>query len=346
VIALVPQFSYTNRYEFTEKATAMLAGKEPKLLQETLDFVMKRQTPSSPQSAHAFGGVGSGSDSSTHHHPVESQYQHTPSSSYPPRTMHLLGGSQRSSNFRDAMMAAPSLEKESTISGRRDDHRRQKLALAELYCACNRNSSFGDLWISLTTDLPGSLAVPNLQRVPGMKSNHQRSTSARSTRSSGTDDFAESEVFRDQMDSLAFSPLETMLQVDALRKPTGKNPINWNHFFRRFDHRRFFSFGLVHGLLVRCHNYPCYPFIFPERNLPLDEGLMIHITDSKQLLKSELTEEKSYRLARSVSSLMDGTRCDDELVCMFEKPFHELVEIVEKFGGKKIVSVFATAPGA
>ena len=135
--------------------------------------------------------------------------------------MNLLGGSQHSLNFRDVMMAAPALEKESTNDVRREDHRSQKSALAELYCACNRKTTFGDLWISLTTDLP---AVSNLQRVPGMKStvaNNLRSTSAR--KKLGNDDFAESEVFRDQMDSLAFSPLETIMQVDALRKPSEKN---------------------------------------------------------------------------------------------------------------------------
>jgi hypothetical protein len=31
---------------------------------------------------------------------------------------------------------------------------------------------------------------------------------------------------------------------------------------------------------------------------------------------------------------------------MFEKPFDQLVKLVEKFGNKKVVSVYATAPDA
>jgi hypothetical protein len=49
-------------------------------------------------------------------------------------------------------------------------------------------------------------------------------------------------------------------------------------------------------------------------------------------------------LAREVASLMDGTRCDDELVCNYEKTFQQLVDLVEIFGGMKVVFVYATAP--
>jgi hypothetical protein len=346
VIALVDMFMYSNRYEFTDKATAMLAGKEPKLLQEALDFVMKRpglnMTQGLTSVAQIFGGGGGSGSESSHPIQVGSPYQHTPSSSYPPRTMNLLGGSQRSSNFRYAMMAAQSLEKESSIGTRREDQPRLKSALAELYCACNRNISFGDLWVSLTTELPTSLVLPNLHKMQGTKpstTNNQRHSSTR--KNSITDDFVESDQFRDQLDSLALSPLET-IQLDALRKPSGERAIDWNEFFKRFDHRRFFSFGVVHGLLVRVHNYPYFPGIFPEMKTSLN-GALIQ-SDSKQNLKNEFIEEKSYMLARSIASLMDGTRCDDELVCLFEKPFNQLAELVEKFGVKKIVSVFAPAP--
>jgi hypothetical protein len=41
-IALVDMFFYSNRYECTEKAASMSAGKERKLLQEAVEFVIKR----------------------------------------------------------------------------------------------------------------------------------------------------------------------------------------------------------------------------------------------------------------------------------------------------------------
>ena len=57
-------------------------------------------------------------------------------------------------------------------------------------------------------------------------------------------------------------------------------------------------------------------------------------------------EEKSYMIVGRAAELVVGTRCDAELLCMFEKPFDQLVKLVEKFGNKKVVSVYATAPDA
>jgi hypothetical protein len=186
--------------------------------------------------------------------------------------------------------------------------------------------------------------LPNLHRNQGTQPTtvkNQRHSSAR--KNSISEDFTENDQPRDQTDSLAFSPLET-IQLDSLRKPSGDTPTDWNDFFKTgFDHRRFFSFGLVHGLLLRVHNYPYFPGVFPEMN-GFDETATQ--TDSRQSLKNEFMEEKSYMISRSVAELMDGTRCDDELVCMFEKPFDQLVKLVEKFGNKKVVSVYATAPDA
>lgn len=343
VIALVDMFMFSNRYEFTDKAQRMLAGQEQKLLQEALEFVVKRPSLSFPG---ALGNGGSGSDSSHPIHPVGSPYQpqHTPASSYPPRTMNLLGGSQKSSNFRYTTMAAQSLEKESSFLPRRDEQPHLKSALAELYCACNRNISFGDLWISLTTELPTSLVLPNFQKMQGAKSsetnNNQRFVS---NRKSSIGDETEGDQFRDQLDCLGLSPLET-IHLDTLRKPSsGESALDWNDFFKRFDHRRFFTFGVVHGLLVRVHNYPYFSGNFPDMRTSSSATLTRH-NDTKQSLKNEFIEEKSFVLARKIVSFMDGTKCDDELVCYFEKPFNKLVELVEQFGGKKIVSVFAPAP--
>ena len=138
------------------------------------------------------------------------------------------------------------------------------------------------------------------------------------------------------MESLALSPLETN-NLEALRKPDG-GFFDWNYAFKRFDHRRFVSFGLVHGLLVRIHNYPYFPGDFPDRETLWEATGTL---DSKHDLK----DEKTFQLARKVASCMDGTRCDDELVCLFQKPFAQLSDLVETFGRRKIVSVYAAAPG-
>ena len=57
--------------------------------------------------------------------------------------------------------------------------------------------------------------------------------------------------------------------------------------------------------------------------------------------------DKSYQLAKSVAQSMDGTHCDDALSCFFEKPYPQLVELVEQYAAQpdhKVISFFATAP--
>jgi hypothetical protein len=343
VIALVDMFMYSNRYEFTDKATAMLAGKEPKLLQQTMDFVLKKPTSSSQgglaggisQMYRGSGGGGGGTttDSGSDSPRSPSPFQNTPSASYPPPTMSLLGGSQKISSFKLASMTSQSLEKDpvGTPRMRHEDQRNMKAAISELYSACHRNISFGDLWITLTSETPSPLAVPNLRPASQRTSapNHNRQSSRRKA----ADNAFDSDPFREQIDSMALSPLEAN-QLEAMRRPIAGNLIDWEDVFKRFDHRRFASFGLIHCLLARVHCYPYFPGLFP---LFGDNR-----SQFKHGVKSQQMEDKE--LAHQVASFMDGTRCDDELVCQFEKPFTVLVDLVEKYGGRKIVTVYATAP--
>jgi hypothetical protein len=332
VIALVDMFMYSNRYEFTDKATAMLAGKEPKLLQETLDFVLKRPAglAGSPQMFGGGGGgtnIDSGSDSTRSANPS----QYTPSSSYPPPTMSLLGGSQKA--FRFCMMAAQSLEEDpvGTPRMRHEEQRNMKAAISELYCACHRNISFGDLWITLTSEIPSTLTMPNLR--PSSQRTSAPYHHRQSSRRKGTDTAFDTHPFREHIGSLELSPLEAN-QLKAMRRPIAGNLTDWEDVFKRFDHRRFATFGLIHGLIARVHCYPYFPGQFPlfgDQRSQFRPGA-----------KSQQMEDKE--LSRQVASFMDGTRCDDELVCQFEKPFTTLVDLVEKYGGRKIVSVYATAP--
>eukprot|EP00536_Pseudo-nitzschia_multiseries_P007196 jgi/Psemu1/256036/estExt_Genewise1Plus.C_1660052 len=282
VIEVIDMFVYTNRYECTERAAAMLAGKEDKLLQEVVEFAMKRH--------QASGSPYYYSNSSVRSHGTN------PSSSFPPRSLNLFGAggsSQRSTHFRHAMMVASSLEREQTFllegGHRHNSHRKHlKAALAELYCACNRNLSFGDLWFN---------------------SNNGKTTVSSSSVSS---------------------------------------PTNWNEIFKGFDHRRFVTFGVVNGLLTRVHSYPFFHGPFPEKRKRFsiyDPGLsqVIPPESARNFMKKEATEEKNFEFAKSVSEVMDGTMFDDELVCMFERPFNVLVELVEKYSGKKVAQIFARA---
>ena len=263
-----------------------------------MDIVIKKSSLSS-STAVVHG------DSSTDPSQGISPNQFTPGSSYPPRNMSLLGSSHKSSNFKYAMMLANSLENELSISIGDADQRNIKTAISELYCACNRNISFGELWVALTQKKP-------VRRRSSILEENDRGA----------------------LDSLAISPIETFQRVGGNRKHSfdGDN-IDWDTFFRQFDHRRFISFGIVNGLIHRVHEYPYFPGIFPKKKP------FVAKQGSTKQKKSELAEENAYQLARHVSSLMDGTRCDDEFACIFEKPYAKLVHLVEKYGERNIVSI-------
>jgi hypothetical protein len=384
VIQVVDMFMYTNRYEFTEKATAMLAGKEDKLLQEAVAFAIKRPTIHTPSvhnllatDATANIGTGAGSTAS-----VGSDAGHTgssplagspylsnivlagttiPSSSYPPFTLNLLaaGGSQRSTNFRFAMIAANSLERETVDMGcQPEDRGILKGALAELYCACNRKWSFGDLWLSLTCETSKG-RHGTTSRTSLMPARIQRN--GRNCRDSTTDMDAS-----ENNDVIVSSPMEASI-LDAMKRnrsasvpeePTNDSTTNnkytksslpdWKSIFKDFDHRRFITFGIVHGLLTRVHAFPFFSgSSFPDKRVDFQGSSVV--LDSSELssrqpknFRHEMNEEKNFQLAKALCAAMDGTRCDDEIVCNFELPLNKIVELVEKYSGKKVMFIYST----
>jgi hypothetical protein len=403
VISLVDMFLYSNRYEFTEKAASLLAGKDDKLLQEAAEFALKQPTVqvpllhstvppplpfrhnagsnsnslpgisvgsvgvaaengsivSSSGGGASDGGIGGSSRPTSPFFPIA-----TPSSSYPPRNWNPLGGaSYRSSSLRSAMMTSGnSLEKEVVpLVGPSARIQHLMRALAELYCGCNRNISFGDLWLSLTSEHQSRQQQQvkhehSLQQGIRSAGTYHRSVSNR--KDSLTDqDISEHE-------SVGFYPVESSL-LDPLRNngvdsyPSAQNassriilssPPKWRDLFGEFDHRRFVTFGVVHGLLLRVHSFPYYsgPSL-PERGVfavtktgkAMNGRAPVNVS-THHFLKNQLSEEKRYKIAKAVAALMDGTRCDDELVSMFETPFHKLVELVEKYSGVKVMHIYAS----
>ena len=49
-------------------------------------------------------------------------------------------------------------------------------------------------------------------------------------------------------------------------------------------------------------------------------------------IKARQAKERLKRLSYEISEAMDGGRCDDELACMYEKPFDELLDLVKEIG--------------
>jgi nitrogen permease regulator 2-like protein len=79
------------------------------------------------------------------------------------------------------------------------------------------------------------------------------------------------------------------------------------------DPRRFVTFGIIHGLIQRIH---CYPFAFYKQTSKVDTSV-----------QTNTPKQKDYHLATQIASRMDGKTCDDALVCEFERPISELIDL-------------------
>lgn len=342
VIALVDMFFYSNRYEFTERATAMLAGKEPKLLQEAMEYVSHlhlRSNTNTPPLGEAAPVVAiPGLSSSVGRHsdvpflPINEDIM-----SFPPRKGSVSGHHVGSMHSSSKEMSRPHTS--------RQQQKRMKLALAELYCSCNRYMSFADMMISLVTESSsGSLMI--------------RRGSSRVSTTGGVelDDIQESlgkdRVVRlssmesDRSSRRMFSPSESSY-FDRARKGTEQGAMDWKEVFEFFDHRRFATFGVVHGLLRRVHNYPRAVKARREEEIAFDgqrETLVNGDDQGERLISIRDTSQTSpaTTTAFRVASMMDGTKCDDELVSEFEKPLDELLELVESTGRFRVMSTYSS----
>ena len=413
IIALVSPFNYSNRYEFTPKATAAMAGKESKLVQEGLAYCLKGvntgdsqlspsngPVPTSPSNNIPFGNDPPDSVHPTHYHTSFSLFGLTPSSSYPPRSTMLSASQQqpqqRSGRF-GSMTLASSLEQESSSvvglgTKTHQELRWLKSALTELYCVCSRSHSFGDLWLTLTSiddedgdeeeedevDASHHHAAPWVQAAPPIPSRRAVSSKS-SSRGSATDDHSEGPGLDGRLVSVSSSlvidtishhlaslkgysrsshryrsrSLSTAAAESTTTTASSEGGGDWKDFFNRIDHRRFCTFGMLHGWIVRIHCYPCFPYPFPQApTTTTHSGSFFHNTpmttttttgnglaDNSKYKTVEdhattttTSSSNEYALARMAASMMDGTRCDDELACALETPIAKLIKLVEKHG--------------
>jgi hypothetical protein len=148
----------------------------------------------------------------------------------------------------------------------------------------------------------------------------------------------------------------TKRQTTATGLPTIRNTIRWKKVFRLIDHRRLITFGLIHGYIIRFHNFP---LLVHRNNNDLDDDPSTPKYNHIQRQKSSssydrigrgsshhsylhhIKSEQAVRRTQSkqlAASLMDGTHCDDEIACTVEMP---LDEVRSMFPPNSIVSVFA-----
>ena len=80
---------------------------------------------------------------------------------------------------------------------------------------------------------------------------------------------------------------------------------------------------------------------------PLSLGISAAMSDSDmatgpKAIKARQAKEQLKRLSREIAEDMDGSRCDDELACMYEKPFDDLLDLVKDIG-KEVMTVKSIA---
>ncbi|KAI2504101.1 Nitrogen permease regulator 2 [Fragilaria crotonensis] len=91
--------------------------------------------------------------------------------------------------------------------------------------------------------------------------------------------------------------------------------LEWKSILSEIDHRRFVTFGIIHGLIKRVHNYP-FAVVLNKRN--------------------GTHKDKAYQVA----SQMNGRTCDDALVSEFERPIGELIQLARSVGS--VAELYAT----
>ncbi|KAL9191075.1 hypothetical protein ACHAXT_000781 [Thalassiosira profunda] len=89
-------------------------------------------------------------------------------------------------------------------------------------------------------------------------------------------------------------------------------------------------------------------FLLPQLpgTSPLLQGFPPPLSSRDEQLRAKANrEEMQHRSKKAlldrIAAVMDGTRCDDELSCMFETPIETLIEMLKESGKWSVISVFS-----
>ncbi|GKY91680.1 hypothetical protein MPSEU_000139800 [Mayamaea pseudoterrestris] len=129
-------------------------------------------------------------------------------------------------------------------------------------------------------------------------------------------------------------------------QPQTRTVVNWKKMFQLIDHRRFTTFGIVHGLLRRVHNFP---LLLNTIRMDSEMDCMdcfdkdgLHGSNGRAVgpQHQQVSNADEPFFHRRVACLMDGRHSDDELVCTFGKPLSDLFDLMN---GGLVVSAYAPA---
>ena len=132
--------------------------------------------------------------------------------------------------------------------------------------------------------------------------------------------------------------------ISGVLPPGMPATVNWKKMLHLMDLRRFASFGQVHGLLRRVHDYPVLldgDAVVRNDSETSNFSLLGTASQgrSNSYSRSDSTGDDPRSLRLRLSSLMNGRHCDDELVCTLERPYEDLLNLLPK---DNVVHVFAT----
>ena len=444
-IACVDIFRFQNVYVCTEKAQRMLASicgggfdtaddsdELKKLLKGALDFVFKREMPSSPHtsqlnvvsaggsrarysnlggsggtlsgvaSPHRYrstswgSGVGNDSLISPRDGTFSQQRKGSGSIVYTssPRSgsLSITSTNQQPPPLSTSLLSTSShiSPPSSNLSKTMNDKTLMK-ALAILYVSCQKGVTILDICeILLSTD------EKKKNSENGVTQNDDKPKEPTKTFTIPLESYAS-----------AFSS-------DGEDSKTNKNKIDWKEVIEKLYKfgmiPRFVTFGVIHGLIKRVHEYPIAydaatensdegeindniseendndeysfkqkaeedsmrqlavnnrstprplsqhntPYLrsshslssaryvthpIPPPSTPSATSRSSSVPSTREERKKE-TEIRETKLAREIAAVMDGLRCDDELLCMFQRPIEDIKALVQKKTKKIVVSIY------
>lgn len=242
-----------------------------------------------------------------------------------------------------------------------------KKALAGLYCSCTRDHSFGDILLAkvgtdTTTEatdrhdvslhsLDSSSMAPLCETADlEIEQGHSQSTTEAEQSKNNASDIDWTKTFHlDHRRMITFGIAHNLIHR-VHQFPLASEAQNDDVYEADKDHIRRKS--------SMSHDYNTGSIDHVEFSAELfDEQQPIHTTDSvvtPTLSQSSLqindVDRDSSRLFPKKSNIsfvervalsMDGTRCDDELSCMFETPIEDLVALLKSTGRWNVISVFS-----
>jgi nitrogen permease regulator 2-like protein len=313
VIALVDMFFYSNRYEATERAAALLAGNEPKLLQEALEFSKRNKAELDSSMGELPENCAMDNLSSSLTTTPASFAIAPPSSSFPPRR--TAGSNRSAGSFAPSPEIIPSVFK-------RKEHRKFKAVLAEWYASLDRNASFGDLLVDkLDADESTGLGEDHrrgLYRSESSGSEPPDSTKNADSRTRNATDWREAFNYFDHRRVVMFGVVHGLIRrVHSFPFAVGNFPDSHQKSLRAMHH---------------------------DDTTPRAGTSCLNRTTSHR--KSDATQDANDKemLAAKVASRMNGKVCDDELVCEFELALEELTDLVKSHRIKHVLPLYSTGP--